>query len=110
VAGSGSGEFLDREEFLRLGDLVATGKYDLVLTEDLGRIVRRIYAHIFAEHCVDHATRLISKNDHVDTMVEGWEDRSIFSAWHHERSNRDTSDRIKRAHRGRFLNGGALRG
>jgi hypothetical protein len=36
-------------------------------------------------------------------------DRSIFSARHHEGSNRDTSDRIKRAHRGRFKNGGALR-
>jgi site-specific DNA recombinase len=109
VAGSGSGEFLDREEYLRLLDLVATGKFDVVLTEDLGRIVRRIYAHLFAEHCVDHGTRLISQNDHVDTLLEGWEDRSIFSAWHHERSNRDTSDRIKRAHRGRFKNGGALR-
>jgi site-specific DNA recombinase len=109
VAGSGSGEILDRDEYLRLLDLVGTGKYDLVLSEDLGRIVRRIYAHLFAEHCVDNGTRLISKNDHVDTLVDGWEDRSIFSAWHHERSNRDTSDRIKRAHRGRFKNGGALR-
>jgi hypothetical protein len=75
----------------------------------LGRIVRRLHAHLFAEHCVDHDTRLISKNDHVDTAVDGWQDRSIFSAWHHERSNRDTSDRIKRAHRGRFKSGGALR-
>ena len=86
VADSGSGEILDREEYLRLLDLVVTGRFDLVLSEDLGRIVRRIYAHLFAEHCVDHGTRLISKNDHVDTLVEGWEDRSIFSAWHHERS------------------------
>ena len=78
VAGSGSGEFLDREEYLRLLEMVETGQYDLVLTEDLGRIVRRIYAHLFAEHCVDHETRLISKNDYVDTLVEGWEDRSIF--------------------------------
>jgi DNA invertase Pin-like site-specific DNA recombinase len=37
VAGSGSGEILDREEFFRLEDLVATGLYDLVLCEDLGR-------------------------------------------------------------------------
>jgi site-specific DNA recombinase len=109
VAGSGSGEILDREEFFRLEDLVATGIYDLVLCEDLGRIVRRLHAHLFAEHCVDYETRLISKNDHVDTLVPGWEDRSIFSSWHHERSNRDTSERIKRAHRGRFSNGGALR-
>lgn len=109
VAGSGSGEVLDRVEYLKLIDLVSTGDYDAVRCEDLGRVVRRIHAHLFAEHCVDFQTRLISKNDNIDTGIPGWEDRSIFSAWHHERSNRDTSDRIKRAHRGRFKNGGALR-
>jgi hypothetical protein len=41
-------------------------------------------------------------------MVDGWQDRSIFSAWHHERSNRDTSERIKRTHRNRFLHGGSV--
>ncbi len=40
--------------------------------------------------------------------MDGWEDLSIFSAWHHERSNRDTSNRIKRAHRARFVQGGTL--
>jgi hypothetical protein len=50
--------------------------------------------------------RLIALNDHVDTSEDGWQDRSIFSAWHHERSNRDTSDRIKRTHRSRFEQGG----
>ena len=109
VAGSGSGEILDRHELDHLWDLVGTGEYDFVRTEDLGRIVRRIQAHLFAEHCVDHGTRLISQNDFVDTAVPGWEDRSIFAAWHHERSSRDTSERIKRSHRGRFTNGGALR-
>ena len=89
-------------------DLVESDQYDLVLTEDLGRIVRRMHAHIFCELCVDHDVRLIALNDHVDTAVDGWQDRSIFSAWHHERSNRDTSDRIKRAHRNRFLTGGCL--
>ncbi len=109
VAGSGSGEILDRDEALQLSELVATDEYDLVRCEDLGRVFRRIHAHLFAEDCVDHNTRLISQNDNVDTLIPGWEDRSIFSAWHHERSNRDTSDRIKRTHRARFFNGGDLR-
>ena len=52
--------------------------------------------------------RLIALNDHVDTCEPGWEDRSIFSAWHHERANRDTSDRIKRTHRSRFEQGRCL--
>lgn len=106
VAGSGSGEWLEREEYLQLIDMIESDEYDLVFTEDLGRIVRRIHAHLVCELCVDHATRLIALNDHVDTSEEGWQDRSIFSAWHHERSNRDTSDRIKRTHRSRFDQGG----
>lgn len=106
IAGSGSGELLDREEYVRLTNEVETGRYDLVLAEDLGRIVRRVHAHLFCELCVEHDTRLVAINDRVDTACAGWEDASIFSAWHHERSNRDTSERIKRAHRSRFDGGG----
>ena len=108
LPGSGSGECLDRKEYLQLMEMVESDRYDLVVTEDLGRIVRRIYAHIFCEHCVDHHTRLIALNDHVDTLESGWEDRSLIAAWHHERSNRDTSDRIKRSHRNRFEQGRCL--
>lgn len=108
LAGSGSGEWLEREEYLRLMESVESDQFDLVLTEDLGRIVRRIHAHLFCELCVDHRTRCIALNDHVDTCEPGWQDRSIFSAWHHERSNRDTSDRIKRTHRNRFEQGRCL--
>jgi site-specific DNA recombinase len=79
-----------------------------VITEDLGRILRRLQAHMFCEACVDNDVRLIALNDHVDTAVDGWQDRSIFSAWHHERSNRDTSERIKRAHAAGFERGGCL--
>jgi site-specific DNA recombinase len=109
LAGSGSGECLDRQEYLSLIEKIESEKHDVVLTEDLGRIVRRIHAHLICEDCVDHGTRLISPYaDQIDTAVEGWQDRSIFSAWHHERSNRDTSHRIKRAHRARFAQGGCL--
>jgi len=49
IAGSGSGEYLDREESARaLGEL-ETAKYDLILTEDLGRILRRVRAYLFCE-------------------------------------------------------------
>lgn len=108
LAGTGSGERLERHELIELKQLIASGRFDLVLTEDLGRIARRVHTHLICERCVDFGTRLISLNDQVDTAQEGWEDRSIFSAWHHERSNRDTSCRIKRTHRARFLQGGCL--
>lgn len=108
IAGSGSGELLDRAEYQQLIDLVATRRYDLALTEDLGRIVRRIHAHLVCEHCEDCDTRLIALNDRVDTAQPNWRECSIFAAFHHERANRDTSERIKRTHRNRFANGGCL--
>ena len=110
IAGSGSGELLDRAEYERLIELIATRRYDLVLCEDLGRIVRRVHAHLICEHAEDYRTRLIAINDHVDTAQPGWREASIFAAFHHERSNRDTSERIKRTHRNRFMCGGCLRG
>lgn len=106
VEGSGSGEIISRKEYRHLEELVESGEFDLVITEDLGRILRRLQAHLFAELCVDSNTRLIAINDHVDTAEPGWQDRSIFAAWHHERSNRDTSERIKRTHLSRFQVGG----
>ncbi len=108
LAGFGSGECLERKEYLQLLDWIESGRFDLVLTEDLGRIARRIHAYLDCELCVDHDIRLVAINDHVDTARDGWEDLAIFSAWHHERSNRDTAKRIKRTHSNRFLQGGCL--
>ena len=67
----------EREEYLQLIEMVESGEYDLVLTEDLGRIVRRIHAHLFCELCADHGTRLIALNDHVDTSEEGQGNRTL---------------------------------
>ncbi len=107
IAGSGSGELLDREEVQQLEDLVVTGEFDLVLTEDLGRIMRRHRSYDFCESSLDYGTRVIAINDYVDTFQEGWEERAIFAAMHHERSNKDTSRRIKRSLRHRFTLGEA---
>lgn len=108
IAGSGSGEILDRKEFVQATDEIATGVYDLVLVEDLGRIVRRMHAFIFCEDCEDAGTRLIARNDAIDTAQEDWQFHAFFAAFRHERSNKDTSKRIRRAHRNRFLQGGMV--
>src|SRR5687767_12948204 len=78
LEGRASGELLDRAEFLQLCDEVATRRYDGVIAEDLGRIVRRMHAHLFCEDCVDFDTRVIAINDNVDTARSGWQDASIF--------------------------------
>ena len=109
VAGSGSGELLDREEYLQLLELVESDKHDLVLTEDLGRIVRRVNSYKFCELCEDHNVRLIAINNHnVDTARPGWRDAAFFVSYFYEKDNADKSARLKERLRSRFLAGGAL--
>lgn len=107
IASQGSGENLERAEYLSLVE--RTAEFDLVLTEDLGRICRRVHAHVFCENAVDQQTRVIAINDHVDTAVEGWELSSYFAVMRHETYNKDTSKRIRRSLRNRFTQGGVVR-
>jgi DNA invertase Pin-like site-specific DNA recombinase len=108
VATQGSGERLDREESARIEQAIQSRSLDLVLTEDLGRIFRRIHACLLCELCEDYQTRLIALNDHVDTGRGDWHLAAIFSALKHESSNKDTSERIKRTLRNRFTQGGIV--
>jgi DNA invertase Pin-like site-specific DNA recombinase len=107
-ASQGSGECLDGAEYLHAIELVESRKFDLVITEDLGRICRRVHAHIFCENCEDHETRLIALNDHVDTGRDDWRLGSFFAVMRHETYNRDTSLRIRRSLRNRFSQGGVV--
>lgn len=108
IASQGSGEHLDRQELATLETKIESRQYDVVIAEDLSRICRRKRAYDFCEMCIDHATRLIAINDRVDTDVSGWEDSAFIATWHHERSNRDTSDRIRRTLNNRFDNEGVV--
>jgi hypothetical protein len=108
LAGQGSGESLDRDDYLHAIASVESRRYDLVIAEDLGRICRRVHAHIFCETCEDHDTRLIALNDHVDTGREDWRLGSFFAVMRHETYNRDTGKRIRRTLRNRFGQGGVF--
>ena len=108
IQSRGSGEHLDRKELLEAEELIESGELDLVIAEDLARICRRQFAIIFCEFCSDCQTRLIALNDRIDTAIDGWQDPAIISTWHHERSNRDTAQRIRRSHRNRFSQGGVF--
>lgn len=108
LATQGSGECLDRSELRELEELIESRAYDLVVCEDLSRICRRARAMDFCELCLDNNTRMIAINDRVDTAIEGWQDSAFIATWHHERSNRDTSQRIRRSHHNRFQNGGMI--
>lgn len=108
IQSQGSGEHLDRSELRQLEEQIESRRVDVVISEDLGRICRRKRAYDFCELCEDFDTRLIAINDRVDTAVEGWEDAAFFSTWHHERSNRDTANRIRRSLNNRFDQGGVV--
>lgn len=108
IAGRGSGERLTRVEAEELNGLVATGQFDLLLTEDLGRIYRRLHALLLCEECQDQGIRVITLNDHLDTFQEGWQLHGMFAAMRHEQYNADTSKRIRRSLRNRFTQGGVV--
>ncbi|QVL30253.1 recombinase family protein [Telmatocola sphagniphila] len=108
IRSQGSGERLDRAEFLEAQERVRSRQFDVVCSEDLARICRRADAFRFAELCEDFGVRLITINDRLDTATDGWRDSAFLSTWHHERSNLETSQRIKRTLRGRFQTGGVV--
>ena len=108
ISGRGSGEDLDRKEYLEALDAIETGAYDLVVTEDLGRISRRVHSQLFCEHCEDFETRLVAINDHIDTGKDNWRLNAGFASMRHEMYNADTAKRIRRTLRNRFEEGGIL--
>ena len=102
IASRGSGQILDRKEFLKLCEMVESGEYDIVIAEDLSRISRRIHAIIFCEEAEDVGTRVIAINDHIDTAKDNWKQASIFASFKNESFCMDTGARITRSHRNRF--------
>jgi DNA invertase Pin-like site-specific DNA recombinase len=109
IATRAKGERVDREELVELKEAILSRKIDVVITEDLGRIARRLFAVHICEACEDMDTRLLALNDSVDTGQEDWRLNSYFASMRHEQYNRDTSRRIRRSHRNRFQQGGVLR-
>ena len=107
IAGQGSGECVDRQQVAEAEELVASGSSTSSLMEDLSRHMRRVHAVLFCEACEDADTRLIAINDGIDTCKD-WRLHAFFAAMKHEQSNKDTSLRIKRTLRNRFVQGGVV--
>ena len=108
IQGRGSGETLDRQDLADAEAAVASGAYDLVVVEDLGRICRRNRAIDFCELCEDAGTRLIAINDNIDTDRDDWRLNAFFASLKHESGNKDTARRIRRSLRHRFEQGGVV--
>ena len=100
-----SGEDVTSAQFLELTARVESGEYDCVIAEDLSRFARRMHAFLLCEAAEDSGTRLVAINDSVDTLRDDWRQSAVFAAFKNEASNSDTSKRIRRSLRARFMSG-----
>ena len=107
IATTGKGERLDRPELLEIENWLRSRELDLLIVEDLGRIVRGAEAHRLCGIAVDHETRVLSVNDDIDTNQPDWEARSMEACKEHMKHNEHTSRRIKQKKMNRFIKYGA---
>jgi DNA invertase Pin-like site-specific DNA recombinase len=104
----GKGERLDRPELDQLKALIRTRALDLLVAEDIGRMVRGAEATKLCGIAVDHGTRVIAPNDGIDTADTAWEERSLSACGDHVGHNAHTSMRLKQKLMNRFVKfGGA---
>jgi hypothetical protein len=105
VATKGKGERLDRPELAEVEDMLRSGALDLLIAEDIGRIVRGTAASELCGIAVDHGTRVIAPNDCIDTAEDAWEGEVISACRDHVGYNAHTSKRLKQKLMNRFKHG-----
>jgi site-specific DNA recombinase len=93
----GSGMRTDRATIMEAEDEIATGSWDLVITEDLSRFYRNPrHQYAFVQDAFDHETRVICIGDNLDTAEEGWEVALGTATLRHGLQIPDTRRRVKR--------------
>lgn len=109
IATKGKGERLDRPELEQIEAELRKGELDLLVMEDLGRLVRGAEAVRLFGIAVDHGTRAMSPNDPVDTIEPTWEEDALAACRDHVAHNAHTSKRLKQKLMNRFRKfGGAM--
>ena len=109
VSTTGKGERLDRPELAQIEAMLRTRKLDLLVVEDIGRMVRGADAVRLCGIAVDHGTRVIAPNDCIDTAEDSWEEDAIQACRDHVGHNSNTSKRLKQKLMNRFVKwGGAM--
>ena len=108
IATQAKGERLDRPELADVEALLRSRELDLLMVEDIGRMVRGAAAVPLCGIAVDHGTRVLAPNDCIDTAEDTWEEDVISACRDHVGHNSHTSKRIKHKKMNRFLKfGGA---
>lgn len=108
IATKGKGERLDRPELREVEARLKRGEDDVLVMEDVGRLVRGTAAVELWGVAVDHGVRCIAPNDGCDTADPTWEEDLISACKDHVSHCAHTSRRIKHKQMNRFKrNGGA---
>lgn len=107
VATKGKGERLDRPELDEIKELLRSRQLDLLIQEDIGRLVRGAEAVHLWGIAVDHGVRCIAPHDCCDTADESWEEDVIAACRDHVGHNSHTSKRLKKKLMLRFERDGA---
>ena len=108
VATTAKGERLDRPELDEIEALLRSGELDLLVCEDLGRLIRGTEACRLCGVAVDDGVRVLASNDGVDTAEDDWEADVISAGRDHVGHNAHTSKRLKQKLMNRFVKfGGA---
>lgn len=103
----GKGERLDREELDEVIEALERNELDLLIIEDIGRLVRGTRAVDIIGIAVDHGTRVLAPNDAIDSWDPNWEEAAIAAARDHVGHNTHTSRRLKQKLMNRFETLGA---
>src|SRR4051812_3009198 len=77
IATTGKGERLDRPELAQVEALIRSKELDLLVAEDIGRIIRGAAVVWLCGLAVDHQTRVVAPNDCIDTADDSWEEDVI---------------------------------
>jgi site-specific DNA recombinase len=96
VATKGKGERLDRPELAEVERMIRTRELDLLVMEDVGRLIRGTDAVRLWGIAVDRGVRCIAPNDCIDTIDESWEEDLISACRDHVGHNAHTSKRLKK--------------
>jgi len=105
----GSGWKVNRRSIQEAEEEIQTGRWDLVITEDLSRAWRNPqYQFRLAQMCHDHRTRLICFNDGIDTADPNWETFLAAAVLVHAAVVPQTRERVRRTATHAFHNGGMV--
>ncbi len=107
IATKGKGESLDRPELEEIEAAYRSGLYDIVVFDDLSRLVRGYDAVRLLGIGVDNRTRTICVNDGIDTAEDTWETDALAACGENVRHNEATSRRVKQKCMNRFKKDGS---